>query len=193
MHRLIIDTETTGLSPRFNKTLTVGLLLVDVESAHLNILNQNHIFVRHDHYNSNKEAMKINKINLEQHDLHAVPPTKACNQINSFIQQNSCPTVPIVGHNIGFDKAFLSALFQQGETQPLFHHQSEDTMQIWRKLQRQKLAPPHLRATLGAVANHFEIDYTKSHDALADCHITAQVYYEMLKLINPPTHPISRL
>jgi DNA polymerase III alpha subunit (gram-positive type) len=193
MHRLIIDTETTGLSPRFNKTLTVGLLLVDIEKTHLNILNQNHIFIKHNHYNSTKEAMKINKIDLEQHNLHAVHPTKACNHINSFIQQNSLQQTPIVGHNIHFDKRFLSALFQQGDTQSLFHHQSEDTMQIWRTLQRQRLAPPHLRATLGAVANHFDIDYTKSHDALADCHITAQVYQQMLKLINPTQHPMSRL
>jgi len=182
MHRLIIDTETTGLSPRFNKTLTVGLLLIDVEKTHLNILNQNHIFIKHNHYNSTKEAMKVNKINLEEHNLKAIHPPKACKQINIFLQKNSCQQIPLVGHNIHFDKGFLSTLFSQGKTKSLLHEESEDTMKIWRTLQKRMLIPSHLRANLGTLAEHFEIDYTGSHDALADCHITAKVYYEMLKL-----------
>jgi DNA polymerase III alpha subunit (gram-positive type) len=182
MNRLIIDTETTGLSPTFNKTLTVGLLLVDVEKTHLNILDQNHIFVKHNNYNSSKEAMKVNKIDIEQHNLHAVHPQKACNQINTFIQKNSIHQTPLVGHNIHFDKRFLSALFNQGETNSLFHTESEDTLSIWRNLQKQNIVPPHLRGKLGHIADHFDIDYRNAHDALADCHITAQVYHEMLKL-----------
>ncbi len=182
MHRLIIDTETTGLSPHFNKTLTIGLLLIDVEKTHLNILDQNHIFVKHKNYNSTREAMKVNKINIEQHNLHAVHPPKACTQINTFIKKNSATQIPLVGHNIHFDKGFLNALFQQGNTASLLHKESEDTMKIWRNLQKQDLIPNHLRATLGTLATHFDIDYTKAHDALADCHITAKVYHKMIKL-----------
>ena len=182
MNRLILDTETTGLSPRFNKTLTVGLLLINPTKPKLEILNQAHIFIKHNNYNSSVEAMKVNKIDIEQHNLHAVPPCKACNQINTFIQNNDAQHTPIVGHNIHFDKGFLSALFQQGETNSLLHTESEDTMKIWRDLQKQQIIPSHLRATLGTLAEHFNIDYTKAHDALADCHITAQVYHKLLKL-----------
>jgi DNA polymerase III epsilon subunit-like protein len=182
MNRLIIDTETTGLSPRFNKTLTVGLLLIDVEKTHFNILDQNHIFIKHNNYNSNSKALKVNKIDLEQHTLHAVHPQKACNQINTFIKKTSSEQTPIVGHNIAFDKNFLGALFEQGETESLIPTKSEDTMKIWRNLQKEKLIPSHLRANLGTLATHFDIDYEKAHDALADCHITAQVYHELLKL-----------
>ena len=182
MNRLIIDTETTGLSPNFNKTLTVGLLLIDVEKTHLSILDQNHIFVKHDIYNSNKEAMRVNKIDIEQHDIHAVHPSKACQQINTFIKKNSCHKTVIVGHNIHFDKGFLRALYQQGEQESLINEESEDTIAIWRNLQKQDIVPSHLRATLGHLADHFDIDYTKAHDALADCYITAKVYHEMLKL-----------
>jgi DNA polymerase III alpha subunit (gram-positive type) len=182
MHRLIIDTETTGLSTRLNVCLTVGLLLVDVEKSHLDILDQNHIFIKHKNYNITPQAMKVNKINLTQHNLHAIHPPKACSQINNFIQKNSLTQTPIVGHNLHFDKGFLSALFDKADIFPLFHHQSEDTMKIWRNLQRENIIPNHLRANLGTIANHFNIDYEKSHDALADCHITAKVYHELLKL-----------
>lgn len=182
MNRLIIDTETTGLSPRFNKTLTVGLLLINPKLPKLKILDQAHIFIKHDNYNSTKEALKINKIDLAQHTLKAVYPQKACDQINTFLKKTSSQQTPIVGHNIGFDKGFLNALFTQGNSIYPFHEKSEDTLSIWRNLQKQNKIPQNLRGTLGHLATYFDIDYTKAHDALADCHITAKVYHKMLSL-----------
>lgn len=182
MQRLIIDTETTGLSPRFNKTLTVGLLLIDTSSPELEVIDSAHVFVKHDRYNSNAQAMKVNKIDIEAHNKYAVHPQEACEQINTFIENNGAHQIPIIGHNIGFDKGFLRALFEQGETESLISEESDDTMRIWRNLQKEEIIPSHLRATLGHLATHFDIDYTKAHDALADCHITAQVYHKMLKL-----------
>jgi DNA polymerase III alpha subunit (gram-positive type) len=177
----VIDTETTGLSPRFHKTLTIGLLLIDVEKNFLDILDSNHIFVRHNNYNSTREAMRINKINLEKHNLHAVTPKKACNQINTFIEKNVLQEIPLIGHNITFDKEFLHALFEQGATVHKFNYKYEDTMWMWRTLQRKNLVPKG-RADLQTVANHFNIDYTKAHDALTDCEITAKVYHKLLNI-----------
>lgn len=181
MKRLVIDTETTGLSPQINKTLTVGLLLIDVEKDFLDILDSNHIFVKHNNYNTSKEAMTINKIDLEKHGLRAVPPKKACSQINSFINKHILHEIPLVGHNIAFDKGFLNALFDQGETSHKFNYRYEDTMWMWRNLQRKNIVP-YGRSTLQHVATHFGIDYTKAHDALADCEITAKVYHKLLEL-----------
>ena len=181
MKRLVIDTETTGLSPRFNKTLTIGLLLIEVEKDFLDIIDSNHIFVKHNNYNSSKEAMAVNKIDLEKHNLHAVPPKKACNQINRFIEKNVLNEIPLVGHNIAFDRGFLNALFDQGKTLHKFHNEHEDTMWMWRNLQRKNVVPEG-RANLQTVAGHFGIDYARAHDALADCEITAKVYHNLLKL-----------
>jgi DNA polymerase III alpha subunit (gram-positive type) len=182
MKRLVIDTETTGLSPNFNKTLTVGLLLVDVEKDFLDILDQNHIFIKHDHYNTTSEAMKVNKIDIDQHNKIAIPPPKACSAINTFIDNNNAHEIPLLGHNLHFDRGFLRALFDQADALPKLHHQHEDTMYLWRNLQRAGDIPSHLRANLQTLADFFKIDYTKAHDALADCNITAKVYHEMIKL-----------
>lgn len=182
MKRLVIDTETTGLSPHYNKTLTVGMLLIDVEKQHLKILDENHIFVKHDNYNSNRSALKVNGINLEEHDKIAIPPQEACSEINQFITKNILQETPVVGHNISFDKRFLMALFDQGEDNHKFHHETEDTMFMWRTLQNQGRVPQGMNSKLGTVANHFDIDYEKAHDALADCHITAKVYHNLLKV-----------
>jgi DNA polymerase III subunit epsilon len=182
MKRLVIDTETTGLSPRINKTLTVGMLLVDVEKDFLNILDESHTFVKHDIYNHNSTAMKVHKIDMDMHEKMGVTPSLACNQINQFILKNQVQEIPIVGHNIGFDKGFLNALFDQGDSFASFHHESEDTMQIWRGLQKKEIVPTNINAKLGTIAEFFGIDHTKAHDALEDAKITAKVYHEMLKL-----------
>lgn len=182
MLRLVMDTETTGLSPRFNKTLTVGMLLVDVEKDFMNILDENHVFVKHDSYHASSSALRVNGINLKEHDKIAVRPTKACSQINSFVKKNSLRETPIVGHNFHFDRGFLNALFDQGESLSKLNVEHEDTMKIWRNLKNEGKIPSDLRSNLGTVANYFDIDYTKAHDALADCRITAKVYHEMLRL-----------
>ncbi len=176
MKRLVIDTETTGLSPKFHKTLTVGMLLIDVEKDFLDILDSNHIFIKHSNYNPTPEAMAVCKIDLDKHHQRAIPATKACNEINQFVENNKLAEIPLVGHNIQFDRGFLNALFNQGNSSPQFHWKYEDTMWLWRNLQKNNLVPTDLRSNLQTLADFFKIDYTKAHDALADCHITAQVY-----------------
>jgi len=182
MKRLVIDTETTGLSPRKNKTLTVGMLLVDVEKDFLDILDSNHIFIRHVGKNINPAAMKVNKINLIEHNKTAIEEDEACEEINSFIDENKLYDTILVGHNFHFDRGFLNSLFNRVGIVPQLPNFHEDTMRTWRGLKRNNIVPFGLRSNLGTIANYFNIDYKKAHDALADCHITARVYHEMLGL-----------
>lgn len=180
MKTLVIDTETTGLSPRFNKTLTVGMLLIDVEKNFLDIIDSKHIFIKHENYNANPFALRINKINLEEHHKIALTPSVACKKINSFVEKNNLCETPLLGHNIRFDKGFLAALFEEANSENKFNEESIDTMQIWKHLKSKNLAPWHLRNSLGTLAEFFKVDYSKSHNALEDCNITAQVYNKML-------------
>ena len=180
MKRLVIDTETTGLSPNYNKTLTIGMLLVDVEKDFLDILDSNHLFIKHQNYNSSSEAAKVNKINIEEHDKMAIPPPEACEKINSFIEKNKLQETTLIGHNFQFDRGFINALFDQSGKNHKLHYKYEDTMWIWRNLQKVGNVPNHLRSNLQTIADFFKIDYTKAHDALADCHITAKVYKELI-------------
>lgn len=182
MIKLFIDTETSGLSPSLHKTLTVGLLAADIEENYIDILGKRHIPIRHNNYNANPFALRINKINLENHHKLAIEPKKACANINSFLKENSLLKTPLVGHNISFDRNFVNALFLQGKTTCQLHSEQEDTRTIWKNLQYSGKIPSELRAKLGTIADYFKIDYSKAHDALADCHITAKVYQQMLKI-----------
>ena len=182
MKRLVIDTETTGLSPRLNKTLTVGMLLVDVEKDFLDILDSNHIFIRHNHGWVDPNATKVHGINIAEHNKTAIEEDEACEEINSFIDKNRLHSTTLLGHNFHFDKGFLNSLFNRTEVIPKLHNFHEDTMWIWRSLKKERIVPFDLRSNLGTLAKYFNIDYKKSHNALADCEITAKVYHRMLGL-----------
>jgi len=179
----VIDTETTGLSPRINKTLTVGLLLIDVNHEFLDILDQSHIFIKHKRYNSNSEAMKVNKIDLIKHNKFAIKPKLACKQINGFVIKNKIRQIPLVGHNICFDKSFLNKLFDKEGSLSKLPTEHEDTMTFWNALKKSGDVPYGLRNNLQTLAEYFKVDYSGAHDALADCHITANVYHKMLRLL----------
>lgn len=183
MKRLVIDTETTGLSPNFHKTLTVGLLLIEVEHDFLDILDSNHIFIKQENARIDPLALKINKIDIEKHNETAISQEKACKKINGFIDKNNLHKTVLLGHNHSFDRGFLRELFNQGKSIPKLHEEYIDTMHLWNNLKRQGTIPYSLNSKLGTLADYFKIDYTKSHDALADCHITAKVYHNLLKII----------
>jgi DNA polymerase III alpha subunit (gram-positive type) len=183
MKRLVIDTETTGLSPEIHKTLTVGMLLVDVEHDFLEILDSSHLLIKHDDWIIDPAAIKINKINIEEHTKNAIYPELACKQINNFVERNDLIRTPLLGHNISFDKGFLRELFHQGKSIPKLNNAQIDTMHLWNELKRRGQIPYSLNSKLGTIADYFKIDYEGAHDALADCHITARVYQNLLRIM----------
>lgn len=182
MERLVIDTETGGLSPQAHSLLTVGMLLVDVTPKSLNFIDEAHVFVKHDEYNVGRTALAINGINLHEHSKIGVYSDKACGQINSFVDKHVLYETPILGHNVHFDVSFISALFEGERLKYPFCGMREDTMWIWRNFKKRGLVSPFANAKLGTIANHFDIDYSKAHDALADCKITAKVFQKLLNM-----------
>ncbi|MFA4960466.1 MAG: 3'-5' exonuclease [Candidatus Pacearchaeota archaeon] len=183
MKTLVIDTETTGLYPRYNKVLTVGMLFADIEKDFFEIVSSKHIFIKHENYNIDPQALAVNKINIDQHDKIAIRPNLACKKINSFIEKNNLNESQMLGHNINFDRGFLRELFKKEGLNPIFPRDHIDTMQIWNHLKRKNIVSFNLRNNLGTLAEFFNIDYSNAHGALEDCHITANVYHKMLGLI----------
>ena len=183
MKRLVIDTETSGLRPDSHQVLTIGMSLIDVSPSKLRFVDERHLFVKHEEYNLSKTAMRINGININKHHKIGIFPKKACKQVNQFLDIHSLSEVPIVGHCVHFDKNFLKVMFENEGKELPFHHEKEDTRYIWEGLKRKGLINPYKNAKLGTIAEHFGIDYSKAHDALADCKITAKCYHKMLPLM----------
>lgn len=182
MKRLVIDSETGGLWPSKHSLLTIGMLLIDVKQNKLNFLDNEHIFIKHSEYSVSKTAMRINKIDLFEHHKKGVFPSVACKKINSFLDKHLLYNVPVVGHNVSFDIGFINSLFNSECFDYPFHKEKEDTMHLWNQLKKKGVVSPFYNSKLGTIAKHFEIDYSKAHDALADCHITAKVYHKILSM-----------
>lgn len=182
MKRLVIDTETTGLRTYEHQVLTVGMVLIDVTPKKLEFVDESHLFVKYDEYNVSKMAMAVNKINLKEHHKIGISADKACDKMHEFIDKNVLYETPILGHNISFDVRFLNALFDTQKVRYPFSEEREDTMLIWRRFKKDGLVSPFTNAKLGTIASHFDIDYSKAHDALADCKITAKCFHGMMNM-----------
>lgn len=98
-------------------------------------------------------------------------PEEALPQVEAFLGQDL-----LLGHNVGFDTAFLYDSFQRYLGRPLGNN-SLDQLRLARKLLPQL---PHHR--LGDVAAALGVPYEGAHRALADCWITYGCYEKLRAL-----------
>lgn len=98
-------------------------------------------------------------------------PEEALPQVEAFLDQDL-----LLGHNVGFDTAFLYDSFQKYLGRPLGNN-SLDQLRLARKLLPQL---PHHR--LGDVAAALGVPYQGAHRALADCWITYGCYEKLRAL-----------
>ncbi len=181
MKRLFVDTETTGLSAAKHQVLTVGMLIVDMDKDKMEVIDKKEISIKHVDYIVQPMALKINNINLEEHDKKSMDVEEACRSISNFIGKNTLRYEQICGHNINFDIGFLKSLFEPTETAYPFHYLSIDTMSLWFSLINAGKIPKLGFSSLTKIANHYKIGIEGAHGALVDCVITAGVYQKMLQ------------
>ena len=104
--------------------------------------------------------------------LESAPlPEEALPQVEAFLGKDL-----LMGHNVGFDMAFLYDSFQKYLGRPL-QNDSLDHLRIARKLLPQL---PHHR--LGDVAAALGVSYEGAHRALQDCRITYGCYEKLRAL-----------
>lgn len=101
----------------------------------------------------------------------ALLPEEALPQVEDFLGRDL-----LLGHNVGFDTAFLYDSFQKYLGRPLGNN-SLDQLRLARKLLPQL---PHHR--LGDVAAALGVPYEGAHRALADCWITYGCYEKLRAL-----------
>ena len=98
-------------------------------------------------------------------------PEEALPQVEAFLDQDL-----LLGHNVGFDTAFLYDSFQKYLGRPLGNN-SLDQLRLARKL-----LPQLPRHRLGDVAAALGVPYEGAHRALADCWITYGCYEKLRAL-----------
>lgn len=160
---VVVDIETTGLDSEKDEIIELAALRVvdhkvtETFSSLLRIKNP-----------LPAEISALTGIRQEELLSEGKPPEEALEAFWSFVGQS-----PVVGHNLGFDQAFLRrASAAAGISTPRVT--LVDTLTLARR--RVRDVPDHRLATL---AEYFELEPEGSHRALADCHTTFRVYEKL--------------
>lgn len=167
MREIVLDTETTGLSP------DEGHRIVEIGGVEL----LNHVptgQTYHQYINPKRdmptEAFNVHGISAEF--LADKPPFEAIAQeFVDFVQD-----AKLVIHNAPFDMGFLNAELRWAGLAPLPGSQALDTLAMARK------RFPGSPGSLDALCRRFEIDNSRRtyHGALLDSEILAEVYLELI-------------
>lgn len=167
MREIVMDTETTGLSPQD------GHRIVEIGCVEL----MNHVptgRVYHQYINPERdmptEAFEVHGLSEER--LSKEPVFKAVG--DAFLK--FIGDAKLVIHNASFDMKFINAELEWMGRKPLPFNQAIDTLAIARR------RFPGSPASLDALCRRFNIDNSarELHGALLDSEILADVYLELI-------------
>ena len=167
MREIVLDTETTGISPRDgHRIIEIGALEL---MHHLPTGRNLHLYINPER-DIDEGAIAVHGITL---DFLADKPIFAdvAEEFLAFVGSD-----PLVIHNASFDMAFINAELTRINRPELAMGQSIDTL----AMARQKF--PGAQANLDALCRRFDIDNSRRdlHGALLDADLLANVYIELL-------------
>lgn len=177
---LVVDLETSGINPFRHDVLAVGLvpLLERVAPAV--------IYVRPNEIQWSNYARRNFDKYVADWEAGAMPPSNACEAIERYLAQ-AFPgkQVTPVGHNIGFDVAFLRKLAFLGGRDELatISHRAVDTHTMLYLLFLKGRVPSSALSSEGAFY-HFGIEVPEAarHTAIGDALATRELVLRLFEL-----------
>ncbi len=179
-HLISIDTETTGVNPFQDKILSIALVPFNKEIEPLQV------FIKYSsalQFSTSKAAEIFNKYKTD-YETKGISVLTAVDQIDEYLKKLSTDNpVTFVGHNVGFDIAFLTGLYDLCERKPTWSHRSVDTHSILRFLFDSGLLDEEAFG-LEKALKYFNIPLAKEeyHTALGDATVTAKLYNHLVNL-----------
>lgn len=181
---VVVDVETSGVNPFRHEVLAVALVPLLGEAAPLEI------YVRTQAIEWNARAREIFRSYERRWAVRAVEPAVACERIERYLADTFAgrPVTPI-GHNIGFDVAFLRKLAFLGGRDQLKHlsHRGIDTHTLLYLLYLKGKIPEAALTSDGAFRKFgVNLPSTERHTALGDALATKQLTLRLLGLLGVP-------
>ena len=159
---VLVDIETTGLSPQKDDIIEIGAIrvqnnkIVDTYSSLINIEKKVPSYIT-----------KLTGITTEMLTSEGKEAETVLKEFVDFAGNNI-----IVGHNVNFDINFIYDKCEKYLDKPL-SNDFIDTMKIAKRL----VDTPNYK--LGTLAEYFEVDYNGAHRGLKDVEITYEVYNKL--------------
>jgi DNA polymerase III subunit epsilon len=177
---VVIDLETSGLSPRWHHVLQLALVRLTASGE---VIDEWSTYIR-PRFGRFARVGPTRIHGLTVASLQSAPVFRVvAKEITRRIGNAT-----VVGHNVDFDWSFLQrALRSAGE--PPLHNPRLCTLLLSRSLDPQRL----VRHRLATVCERYGVALTNAHDALADAHACAGVLPLLLEdtgltLATLPTH-----
>jgi len=180
---LFIDTETGGIDPLESSLLSIGLV-VWCENE---ILDSKELFLNDGRLKVTKEALKVNKINIETHRKKALPSQQVITELIAFLRKHFDfnESITLAGHNVNFDVNFLKFFLERNNQKfsNYFSHRIIDTSSILYYLYLSgKLK--HRALSSSDAFSYFRIPVENRHSALGDAVATAKLFTRLIQLMN---------
>jgi DNA polymerase-3 subunit epsilon len=166
MREIVLDTETTGLSPVDHRVVEIGCIEL---FNHVATGREFHAYLNPER-DMPSEAEAVHGLSSEF--LSGKPLFAAVvEDFLAFVADS-----PLIAHNAGFDMGFINAELRRVQRAPLAADRAIDTV----LLARRKF--PGAQASLDALCRRFQVDTSArtKHGALLDAQLLAQVYLELI-------------
>lgn len=192
---VVVDVETGGFNSEKDALLQIGAVILDMDgigrvyphqSLTLNV-------IPFEGANMEASSLAFNGIDPYHPDRNALPETEALRDLLRTVRQAvsnaMCTRAILVGHNPGFDLAFLKAACQRcGVGNNPFHPFSTfDTATLGGLAYGQTV----LSRALAAAGIHWS--EAEAHSALYDAQRTAELFCNIVNLWGPSLAPASSL
>lgn len=178
---VVIDLETSGVNPMRHDPLAIAMVPLDESLPTLSV------YVRPTSIEWTPFALSNFAGFQHEWEQHAVSPAQACARIEAYLAETFGPgAVTAIGHNVGFDIAFLRRLaFLAGQDQIRgLSHRMIDTHTLLRVLAMKERIPERAVTSDGAF-EHFHIDFASGtrHTALGDALATRELFRRAFDLV----------
>ncbi len=178
---VVVDLETSGVNPFRHDVLALALVPLNSE------LRPHVVFVKPPEIRWTEYARANFAKFAAEWERNAVAPVEACASIESYLRNTfgDQPATPI-GHNIGFDVAFLRKLAFLGNRDelPSLSHRAIDTHTLLYVLAASGRIPSSAVSSTGAF-EHFGITVSESvrHTALGDAVATRELFLRLVEFL----------
>jgi DNA polymerase III subunit epsilon len=174
----VIDVETTGLSPRYNGIIEIGIVKVaglKIVDTYQSLINPGRTIP---YYITSFTG-------ISDDDVYNAPFFEdVADEISGFISNSV-----LAGHNFSFDKSFIRKEFIYSQ------RESPENPQLCTQRLSGRVYPDLRRRSLSILCRYLGINHTNKHRALPDAEVTAKVLIRMLEQLkdNPEIKTVEDL
>jgi DNA polymerase III alpha subunit (gram-positive type) len=181
---IFLDNEMGGLEREKCSLLTCYFLATD---DNFNVIDNLYLFLRPDDgiYRICGEAMRVNKINLAEHDTKAITykegGTKLYKWLYALTDGGKTKAV-VVGHGVYGDVEWIiQHLMSRNTWQNFTSYRKLDTQAVCQFLKTCNRFPESISGSLTSIAQYFgiDVDENAAHSAEYDSKLTFQVFLKL--------------